>query len=104
MTDRSEADLGRFGLGLKTASFSQCRKLSLLSKRSDHKPAYWTWDLDYVAKSKRWELLHWIPDEFLNELDSIKSGTLVVWTDLDRVLSPKHQKQTKMQNRSSLYL
>ena len=33
LSDRSENDLGRFGLGLKTASFSQCCKLSVLSKR-----------------------------------------------------------------------
>ena len=87
LSDRSETDLGRFGLGLKTASFSQCRKLSVLSKHNGYVAAFWSWDLDYVAQSKRWELLRWVPDEFLHELDSQKSGTLVVWTDLDRVLS-----------------
>jgi len=86
LSDRSETDLGRFGLGLKTASFSQCRKLSVLSKRTDNAPSFWSWDLDYVAQSDKWELLHWIPDDFLNELDNLQSGTLVVWSDLDRVL------------------
>jgi len=88
LSDRSETDLGRFGLGLKTASFSQCRKLSVLSKRAGYAAAFWSWDLDYVAQSKKWELLRWIPEEFTHELDDQKSGTLVVWTDLDRVLSP----------------
>ncbi|MBK5719542.1 ATP-binding protein [Dysgonomonas sp. Marseille-P4677] len=86
LSDRSENDLGRFGLGLKTASFSQCRKLSVLSKRKGYIPVFWAWDLDYVAKSKRWELIQWMPEEFLNELDNMQSGTLVVWTDLDRIL------------------
>lgn len=83
---RKETDLGRFGLGLKTASFSQCRKLTVLSKRKGNLPVYWTWDLDYVAKSKKWELIKWIPEEFINELDNLSSGTLVIWSDLDRVL------------------
>ena len=86
LSDRHETDLGRFGLGLKTASFSQCRKLSVSSKRSGYGQAYLTWDLDYVRQSKKWELLRWMPEEFTDELDSFKSGTLVVWSDLDRVL------------------
>ena len=86
LSDRLETDLGRFGLGLKTASFSQCRKLSVLSKRKDYVPAFWSWDLDYVAQSDKWELLQWIPEEFTAELDSLQSGTLVVWSDLDRIL------------------
>ncbi|MFT4223523.1 ATP-binding protein [Dysgonomonas sp.] len=86
LADRLETDLGRFGLGLKTASFSQCRKLSVLSKRKDYVPAFWSWDLDYVAQSDKWELLQWIPEEFTDELDSMQSGTLVVWSDLDRIL------------------
>jgi hypothetical protein len=88
LSDRSETDLGRFGLGLKTASFSQCRKLSVLSKRKDENPAFWSWDLDYVTQSDKWELLQWIPEEFINELDRLQSGTLVVWSDLDRILPP----------------
>ena len=86
LSERSETDLGRFGLGLKTASFSQCRKLSVLSKRYETSAAFWTWDLDYVAYSKKWELLHWLPEEFINDLDNQKSGTLIIWTDLDRII------------------
>lgn len=93
LSDRSETDLGRFGLGLKTASFSQCRKLSVLSKRKDYAPAFWSWDLDYVAESDKWELLQWIPEEFANELNNLQSGTLIVWSDLDRVL-PSHTSET----------
>ena len=88
LESRSEKDLGRFGLGLKTASFSQCRKLTVMSKKSDYAPVYWTWDLDYVADTNKWELIKWIPEEFTNALDDVKSGTIVIWSDLDRVINP----------------
>ena len=42
--------------------------------------------MDYVAQSHKWELLRWIPEEFIDELDNRQSGTLVVWSDLDRIL------------------
>lgn len=88
LESRSEKDLGRFGLGLKTASFSQCRKLTVMSKKADYAPVYWTWDLDYVADTNKWELIKWIPEEFTNALDDVKSGTIVIWSDLDRVINP----------------
>lgn len=86
LSDRQSSDLGRFGLGLKTASFSQCRKLSVLSKRKGYLPSYWSWDLDYVAHSNKWELIKWLPEEFEHELGDLNSGTLIIWSDLDRVL------------------
>ena len=78
LEERDAVDLGRFGLGLKTASFSQCRKLTLLSKRKGGKPVAWTWDLDYVGKVKKWEVLQWIPNEYLHIIDDLKSGTAVI--------------------------
>ena len=88
MDERPEKDLGRFGLGLKTASFSQCQKLIVVSKKAGFAPIYWIWDLNYVNQTNRWELIrHPIPDEFLRLLDKLESGTLVIWTDLDRVIS-----------------
>ena len=44
---RDKKDLGKFGLGLKTASFSQCKKLTLISKR-DSQICARQWDLDYI--------------------------------------------------------
>lgn len=85
LEERDENDLGRFGLGLKTASFSQCRKLSVLSKKNGE-ISYWTWDLDYVALCEKWNLIHWIPDEFSKVLDDVDSGTIVIWSDLDRII------------------
>ena len=48
---RNENDLGRYGLGLKTASLSQCRKLTVISKKNDRISGC-RWDLDYVKNKK----------------------------------------------------
>ena len=50
---RSDSDLGRFGLGLKTASFSQCRRLTVVTRRNGLVSSA-TWDLDTVAARDRW--------------------------------------------------
>ncbi|CDN44227.1 ATP-binding protein [Paenibacillus sp. P22] len=57
---RNKDDLGRFGLGLKTASFSQCKTLTVISKKNDQLFLR-QWDLDYLAKENRWLLI--TPDE-----------------------------------------
>lgn len=82
---RDSKDLGRFGLGLKTASFSQCRKLSVLSKKSKT-PVYWTWDLDYVNKTGKWDLVEYLPAAFEKKLNDVSSGTIVIWNELDRLV------------------
>jgi len=88
LEERSLKDLGRFGLGLKTASFSQTRKFSLLSKRGDFKTVYWTWDLDHVNKTQEWELIKYIPDnKYLTVIEKMSSGTMVLWYELDRLLT-----------------
>ena len=54
---RSPSDLGRFGLGLKTASFSQCRRLTVYTKDKNLEDSVACWDLDLVSKKKKWLLL-----------------------------------------------
>lgn len=96
LDNRSDRDLGRFGLGLKTASFSQCRKLTVLSKKVGFHLVYWTWDLDYVKESGKWELLKFLPDlKMETELDNQKSGTIVLWNDIDRLVRNFHSDDTK---------
>lgn len=92
LADRSSKDLGRFGLGLKTASFSQARRLTVVSKKQDYSTVFWTWDLDYVNQTGNWDLLKYLPENFNeNALSNLTSGTLVIWNDIDRVV--KHFKQ-----------
>ncbi|MDC3084563.1 ATP-binding protein [Gammaproteobacteria bacterium] len=86
---RSKDDLGRFGLGLKTASFSQCRKLTVLSKcNSEYSSA--CWDLDEIDEEDEWYLSILDQTEIkkqisYKELDDYKSGTVVIWENLDRL-------------------
>ncbi|RYE57262.1 MAG: ATP-binding protein, partial [Sphingobacteriales bacterium] len=86
LSEREEKDLGRFGLGLKTASFSQCRHLTVVSKSKETQVSYWTWDLDYVSQSGLWNLIKVEPDqEILDKLEKLKTGTVVQWKSIDRV-------------------
>lgn len=87
---RDSNDLGRFGLGLKTASLSQCRILTVVSKQGNSIEAC-RWDIDHVIKSQDWSLLILESESEINaipriqELKALESGTLVVWQNLDRL-------------------
>lgn len=86
---RRASDLGRFGLGLKTASFSQCRRLTVATLRNEEMSCL-RWDLDELAKADgAWNLLAGPAqrsEERLGELSSLSHGTLVLWEKLDRLL------------------
>ena len=84
---RRKLDLGRFGLGLKTASFSQCRRLTVISKKSG-KLSCFSWDLDYLAERKRWEVIE-NSTVGLEDKISGQSGTCVIWEKIDRVPAMK---------------
>lgn len=87
---RSENDLGRFGLGLKTASLSQCRKLTVVSLKNGVLSAR-CWDLDFVVQTEQWLLR--VPDStdeirklpHVRDLESQSSGTLILWQEMDRL-------------------
>ncbi len=86
LAQREPTDLGRFGLGLKTASLSQCRKLTVISRRPDQVPAYWCWSLDHVAQTNRWELIEQVGKPgLIDECRRLPGGTIVLWEDLDRL-------------------
>jgi len=99
--ERAPGDLGRFGLGLKTASFSQCRVLTVASKRDGRISAF-RWDLDYVESiAKDWIILAGSQngsEQVLNLLDRVTSGTLVVWERLDRLVGPAPAQDRGAQN------
>ena len=83
---RTEEDLGRFGLGLKTASLSQCRRLTVASVRNGERTTL-RWDLDHIRDHPgEWELLEGAAAgsaAFLEPLSGKKSGTLVLWELVD---------------------
>lgn len=89
--EREEHDLGRFGLGLKTSSFSQCKSLTVITKKEDFKIIQRCWDLDYVNKTGKWLLLDYLSDaSFSNDLENFPSGTKVLWQNLDRLVGNAH--------------
>lgn len=86
---RAESDLGRFGLGLKTASFSQCKRLTVVSKKNGEISGF-RWDLDHIFDVKAWELLKLDKDEIsilpqVDTLNNMEEGTVVLWNKLDKM-------------------
>lgn len=90
LQDRGEADLGRFGMGLKTASFSQAREMTVATRRLHHGPLFTrTWDLDHVRATGRWQMAR-TPQPPVERVISTelgqRVGTVVVWRRLTRTL------------------
>ena len=91
LTTRSAHDLGRFGMGLKTASFSQCRRLTVASIR-DGVTSCLRWDLDELAADPEagWLLFEGPAsgsEKFLSGLKGKMTGTVVLWEIMDRVVT-----------------
>jgi Histidine kinase-, DNA gyrase B-, and HSP90-like ATPase len=86
---RQPHDLGRFGLGLKTASLSQARSLTVVTKQDSPLRGV-RWDLDHLATTAKWSLQLLDEDEirslpWIEYLDLHASGTLVLWQRLDQL-------------------
>lgn len=91
---RTESDLGRFGLGLKTASFSQCKKLTVISKTKNTEISSLVFDIDYVGKNG-WKVFE--RNDYQSIIDKVKlrlkninffkneQWTLVFWENLDKI-------------------
>lgn len=97
LQERSASDLGRFGLGLKTASLSQCKQLTVVSKKNGKTSAY-CWDLDHVLFAESWELLELEQDDIatlpqINTLTNLKEGTIVLWDKLDKIFAGDENKE-----------
>jgi hypothetical protein len=90
LDSRAGSDLGRFGMGLKTASFSQARTLVVSSKTCNGRWATRTWDTDHVVAVGDWELLNGAPLEAEPPLIDAQrllpnGGTVVLWLGLSRL-------------------
>lgn len=100
---RKENDLGRYGLGLKTASLSQCRNLTVISKKN-HEIVGCKWDLDYVKDKGNWALQILEKEDFsyipcIDKLENYNSGTLVVWQNLDKFAVGEKDIYTALNNK-----
>ncbi len=93
---RLNTDLGRFGLGMKTASFSQTRKFTVLSKKKGEKKYHGrTWDVDFL-KREGWKIIinsveevaflmdqyYYLSREYLNRYNDYEPNTIVIWDGL----------------------
>jgi hypothetical protein len=87
----ADGDLGRYGLGLKTASISQCRQVTVVTRRSRtrNQLVARTLSIDWIAATDRWEVTY-PPEDSASERASewlrLATGTVVVWEHLDRIL------------------
>ncbi len=90
----TEKDLGKFGLGLKTASMSQCQRMIVSSKGNVRQAIQaYSWDLDHINETNKWEIIKIEKTELKDMLDhhlEKTTGTVIVWQKLDRILGDKH--------------
>ena len=85
-------DLGRYGLGLKTASLSQCRRVSVISKAESEEVQARILDLDFIQSLDDWVTLDHSDEEYIRNQPlqfEDGSGTIVLWEKLDRLLPLK---------------
>lgn len=103
-TDRTGTDLGRYGVGLKAASFSQCRLLTVCTAQGDGRWATRTWDLDVVEETGEWRLLHEPPFDAGQILDTLtrgrSHGTVVLW---QRLRGYQHTPTSDKKTQQSFY-
>ena len=91
-SNRHAKELGRFGLGLKTASFSQCKNLTVFSKNEKKSLGVRAWDLEFIKKKNQMLLITEANksrrEPVLEDLAKIekKSGTIVLWQDIDKII------------------
>lgn len=86
-TNYQDADLGKFGMGMKTASLSHCNKLTVISKKRHSHITAFCWDMTHIKKSGEWTLFQLEQreiEEILKKqnLELGLKGTIVLWDDL----------------------
>ncbi|MGY3212478.1 ATP-binding protein [Mucilaginibacter sp. HD30] len=105
--ERAGNDLGRFGLGLKTGSFSQSRRFTLLSSKTGMPYEARTWDVEYLKETKDWTLIvdsKEATEKYLEEYNAISSDfhgqsndfiprTIVIWDNLYKLERLKKQSE-----------
>ena len=106
---RSGVDLGRFGLGMKAASFSQSRKFTVLSReKGTQKFHALTWDVDFIRETGEWRLIvntqvdidhllqgyNKLSESFINPITGFLPNTIIIWSGLykfEEYLSEKNR-------------
>ena len=105
-TSSGAGALGKFGMGMKTASLSQCDRLVVCSKSSGRIHGL-AWDMDILEKTKKWDMElvdeDALPLPAVEFLTSVKKGTVVVWRKIKSVRGLKEKNATRLIDRESLH-
>lgn len=80
-TQRETGDLGKFGLGLVTASIGLSRRVEVYTRELDGHLLYGGFDLDDIAEQDRF--LKWVQP--LGEIDALARGTRIQLSKTDRI-------------------
>ena len=95
--------LGKFGMGLKTASTAFCRRLVVLSHQDGNNVGR-AWDIDKIIISDRWELETPNEDDYYDDFEVLNnfsnSGTMIIWENIDRLVKSGSEKQMREQIKS----
>lgn len=85
--ERRKGDLGRFGSGMKTASFSQARQLTVVTRKEGYPLVAARWDIDKIEETDTW-CLEIFDSEEITRIEGISdyfpkgSGTQIIWRKL----------------------
>lgn len=91
--DYDDADLGKYGYGLKGAAWSQADRLTVVSKSAGHKQSVLTWDKDHLARTRRWELLNdEVQPPHAKAVEIGDAGTAVLLTQMRPTIEPAKRK------------
>ena len=87
-SEREGNDLGRFGMGMKSASLSQCRVLTVVSFDENKSRSAYKWDYSYIKEKEDWIVQELTQEEtdalpYIDMLNNQQCGTLVLWQDFD---------------------
>ena len=102
LSERASHDLGRFGLGLKTASLSQCRRLTVRTHRTSAPLVTRCWDLDTITATNDWRLLRSADknaEHHFSRVSKLAQGTTILWQQLDRLTAGQNVQNSGQQQR-----
>ena len=100
----SPKSLGKFGLGLKTASSACCKKFTVITRSTKtSKLSKLAWDLDLIKTT--WGMLQEeVTEEDINKFEELcgETGTLVIWSKCDRILNKDYPEPGGIQEQKAL--
>ena len=93
--------LGKFGMGLKTASTAFCPRLVVLSRQNSNNVGR-AWDITKIKDSDRWELETPNNDDYYDDFEALAefteaNGTMIIWEEIDRLVKGGNDKHMREQ-------